>query len=216
MKFKAVLFDLDGTLMDTLEDLGDAMNFILRQFKFPEHPLESYKYFVGEGIDVLVRKALPKDQTDETIFKRCAAAMKSEYAKRCTAKSHPYEGIPDLLDAFADMGMKMVILSNKPHDQTCYVVSCCLSQWQFETVLGSRPNVPKKPDPSEPIKIADQLNILPQEFLYLGDTSIDMQTAAAAGMYGTGVLWGFRPAEELIEGGARILVRTPADLLAWF
>lgn len=215
MRFKAVIFDLDGTLLDSVEDLADSMNFVLRHFEFPEHDLNAYKMFVGNGMQMLVQRALPESRRDESTVNRCLKAMKEEYSGRCAVKTRPYKGIPELLDGFAGRGLKMTILSNKPDGFTRKMVSLLLSDWHFEMVLGARPNIPKKPDPWAALHIAEQLNLPPRDFLYMGDTRIDMKTSVSSGMYAVGVLWGFRSADELVGGGARILLREPEDLLVW-
>ena len=215
VKFKAVLFDLDGTLLDTIDDLADSMNTILKTFGFPRHEVEKYKYFVGDGMDVLVKRALPESCRDEKVISRCIHAMEEEYSLHWADKSRPYIGIPELLDAFVSEDIKISILSNKPHDPTKAVVSIMLAKWKFDVVAGVKKGVPRKPDPAAAIGIANHLGILPQDFLYIGDTHTDMKTAFSAGMFPVGALWGFRTGEELIKAGARILVKNPADLL-WF
>jgi len=215
MKFKAVLFDLDGTLLDTIDDLADSMNSVLEKHGFPKHGIDKYKYFVGDGMDVLVRRALPVFLKDESVIAGCIAAMKEEYSFRWADKTRPYDGIPELLDAFSASGVRLSILSNKPHEPTVAVVSRMLADWKFEMVVGVRDGVPRKPDPAAAISIAKSLGIVPDEFLYLGDTNTDMKTAVAAGMFPAGALWGFRTADELILAGARILVRYPDDLLGF-
>jgi phosphoglycolate phosphatase len=213
MKFNAVLFDLDGTLLDTLEDLADSMNNVLNRFGFPGHAVEAYKYFVGDGMENLARRALPENHRDEATVARCVAAMREEYGTRWAEKTHPYQGIPELLDALTARGIKMAVLSNKPDDFTKVIVTRLLPHWRFELVVGARPSMPKKPDPAAAVELAERLGIPPRGFLYLGDTNTDMQTAGAAGMYPVGVLWGFRTADELTASGAKVLIEHPTDLL---
>ncbi len=213
MKFRAVLFDLDGTLLDTIDDLADSMNTVLKKFGFPRHEVEKYKYFVGDGMDILVRRALPESCRDEELVSSCIQAMKEEYSLHWADKTRPYSGIPELLDAFSSGGIQLSILSNKPHVPTVAVVSIMLAKWKFEMIIGVKEGVPKKPDPASAIGIANNLGILPQDFIYIGDTDTDMKTAIAAGMFPVGALWGFRTGEELIKAGARILVKNPADML---
>jgi phosphoglycolate phosphatase len=215
MKFKAVIFDLDGTLLDSVEDLADSMNFVLRHFEFPEHDLNAYKFFVGNGMEVLVRKALPESHRDEKMVSQCFKTMKEEYSRRCVLKTRPYKGIPALLDGFAGRGLKMAILSNKPDAFTRKMVSFFFPCWHFDMALGARPDWPKKPDPQVALYVAERMGLPPRDFLYMGDTFIDMKTSTSAGMYPLGVLWGFRRTDELIAGGARMLLRAPEDLLAW-
>ncbi len=213
MKYKAVLFDLDGTLLNTLDDLADSMNDVLRHFGFPAHPVPAYKYFVGDGLEKLVYRAVPEDRRDEATLAACLAAMRQDYDRRWADKTAPYDGIPELLDGLAALGLPMTVFSNKPDEFTRVMVARLLPRWRFEAVFGARPGVPKKPDPAVPLEMAQRLQVPPAEWLYLGDTNTDMRTARAAGMYPAGVLWGFRPAEELLESGAQVLVEKPGDVL---
>jgi phosphoglycolate phosphatase len=212
MKFKAALFDLDGTLLDTIDDLADSMNTVLKKFGFPPHAVEKYKYFVGDGMDILVKRALPETCRDLELIARCITEMKEEYSIHWADKTRPYSGIPELLDAFSGKGIKLSILSNKPHDSTKAVVSLMLPKWRFEAVSGVKEGGPRKPDPAAALNTAVNLGIPPHDFIYIGDTDTDMKTAVSAGMFPVGALWGFRTADELIRAGARILVKNPADL----
>ena len=215
MDFKAVIFDLDGTLLNTLEDLADSMNRVLERNRLPQHELAAYTYFVGDGIDMLVRRALPFEIADEEELNRFSREMKSEYAGRWTQKTRPYPGILDLLDAFSAAGFEMAVLSNKPDEATRHIIQAFLPDIPFRLVIGATSGKPKKPDPTVAMEIAARLRIAPARFIYVGDTSIDMRTAVAAGMFPVGALWGFRRAEEMIAAGAELLVREPASLLPW-
>jgi phosphoglycolate phosphatase len=212
--FQAIILDVDGTLLDTLRDLADSMNSTLRHFGFPVHKLEKYKYFVGDGLENLVRRSLPDSaKTDPGLISRCIEMMQQIYERNWNVKSRPYPGIPELLDALTARGLKMAVLSNKPHELTQKAIEGLLPAWRFEVVMGERPPVPRKPDPSSALEIANRLGVEPARFLYLGDTATDMKTANAAAMYAVGALWGFRNAEELIESGAKKLIAKPAELL---
>jgi phosphoglycolate phosphatase len=213
MNFHAVLFDLDGTLLNTLEDLADSTNLALRQLGLPEHPVASYKRFVGDGMENLVRRAVPEEHGDSATLVKCTNLTRAHYAARWAAKTRPYDGIPNLLDALTMRGIRMAVFSNKPDEFAQLCVERLLAGWHFEVVLGFRPALPKKPDPAGARLIAQRLRLEPAAFVYLGDTDTDMQTAAAAGMFPVGALWGFRTAEELAAHGARILIREPLDLL---
>jgi len=210
---RALIFDLDGTLLDSLEDLADAMNHVLGAAGLPTHAVAAYRYFVGDGIEMLVRRALPEGAADDATVARTVAAMGEEYDRRATRKTRPYPGIPELLDALFARGLPVAILSNKPHEATRQVVERLLPRWAFAAVRGARPEVPKKPHPAGALELASHLGVPPQDFLYLGDTGTDMRTARGAGMRAVGVLWGFRPAEELTAAGAEALVAAPGDLL---
>jgi len=213
MKHSAVLFDLDGTLLDTLKDLADSVNSALGRLGFPQHELEAYQYFVGDGREVLAIRALPERQRKAGTVDKLVTYINEEYSNRWVNNTHPYQGIPNLLDALTSSGIKMAILSNKQHNFTELMVSKLLPRWRFELVVGALPSVPKKPDPTTALQIAQRLNIRPLEFLYLGDSDVDMKAASAADMYPVGALWGFRTADELISSGARALIQQPTDLL---
>ncbi len=214
MKYRAVIFDLDGTLLNTLEDLANCMNDVLDRSGFLPHRVEAYKYFVGDGMENLVRRALPEGKRhDEATVAECLAAMRWEYGNRWKERTRPYEGIPQLLDALVKRGIKIAVLSNKPDEFTRKMVAELLPHWTFDPVFGERPPVPRKPDPSGALEIANHLKIPAGDFLYLGDTNTDMQTAVAAHMQAIGVLWGFRGADELLASGAETLIETPMSLL---
>jgi phosphoglycolate phosphatase len=213
MRFKAILFDLDGTLLDTIGDLADSMNAVLRRFGFPGHGRETYKQFVGDGMDLLARRALPEDRRDREMVEGCLLAMRAEYSSRWRENTCPYEGIPELLDALRDLRIRMAVLSNKADDFTRDMVRILLPRWPFDAVVGARPDVPKKPDPAAALGIARGLAISPGRILYLGDSATDMQTARAAGMFPVGALWGFRTAAELEANGAQVLINRPMDLV---
>jgi len=213
MKYSAVLFDLDGTLLNTLEDIADSVNSALGHLGFPQHELEAYKYFIGDGREALAIRTLPEHHQNTVTVDKLITHINEEYSKCWSNNTHPYQGVSDLLDALTSTGIKIAILSNKPHDFTELMVSRLLPQWQFEVVVGALPSVPKKPDPTAALQIARQLNIRTPEFLYLGDSDIDMKTATAADMYPIGALWGFRTADELLASGAKALIQQPVDLL---
>ncbi|MHC4265711.1 MAG: HAD family hydrolase [Planctomycetota bacterium] len=213
INFQAVLFDLDGTLLDTLKDLADAMNIALEKLGFPAHPVEAYKIFVGDGIRCEAERALPSDHRDEETIKKCVAIARQEYEGCWADNTKPYPGIPELLDGIEKLGLPMTILSNKPDNFVQVMVKKLLPNWEFKIVLGLKDSIGRKPDPGAALEIASQLQIAPKDFLYLGDTNTDMQTANAAGMYAVGALWGFRGAEELVSNGAQVLVKEPQEVL---
>ncbi|MEE9120658.1 MAG: HAD family hydrolase [Syntrophobacteria bacterium] len=213
MKFEAVLFDLDGTLLDTIEDLTDSMNEALKCLGFPVHDSEACKMFVGDGVEKFALRALPKNRRDEVTVARCVTGMREVYSKRWAQKTRPYDGIPELLDNLTRREIKLAVLSNKPHDSTQEMVTKLLSKWRFDPVVGARPSVPRKPDPTLALHIAQQLQVAPENFLYLGDTGTDMRTARGAGMFPVGALWGYRTAKELKSTGADVLVAHPSEVL---
>jgi len=210
----AVIFDMDGTLLDTLEDIADSMNLVLSRMGFPDHDLEAYKIFVGDGVETLARRVLPKKSLSDELVTICVEAMREEYGRRWHNKTRPYPGISELLDALQERGIPMTILSNKLQEFTQIMAAHLLPRWSFPAVLGARPSVPKKPDPFAAQEIARLLQLPPEHILYLGDTGTDMKTAVAARMVPLGALWGFRTAEELTASGAKVLLEKPLDLLS--
>jgi len=213
MSFKAVIFDLDGTLLDTLDDLADSANRVLAGCGYPVHPVESYRYFVGDGLQILIERILPESDRTPEVIQRVAAVFKNDYSCNWHVKSTMYEGIDVMLDGMVQAGLQLSILSNKPHEFTRLCVEQMLGAWTFEPLLGACPNVPKKPDPAGAIEIAGRLQLDPAEILYLGDTATDMKAAIGAGMYPVGALWGFRTADELKQSGAAQLISSPPQLL---
>lgn len=213
MKRQAVIFDLDGTLLDTLEDIADSGNQTLARYGFPTHPIDAYRYFVGDGVGMLIRRILPEDQRHEETIGQVLETYREEYGRRWNAKARPYDGIGELLDALTTARIKTAVLSNKPHELTEKCVGELLSPWTFEITLGQRDGIARKPAPAGALSIARQWGLPPSEIVYAGDTATDMETALAAGMVPCGVLWGFRPAAELRAAGAKVLIQRPIELL---
>jgi len=212
-RFKAIIFDLDGTLLDTLADIAGSMNAVLNSFGFPTHPVDSYRYFTGKGIDGLVRQVLPAGRRDDLTVNEFVSAAKEQYRHRWADSTRPYPGVHELLDALETMGLPKAVLSNKADEFTKLMVASMLPSWSFCDVRGEGPLTPKKPDPSAALEIARLMDLVPGQILYLGDSDTDMQTAGAAGMYAVGALWGFRDAKELLANGAKALVKTPMEIL---
>lgn len=212
--FSAVLFDLDGTLLDTLDDIADSVNAALAAMGHPVHPVRDYKLMIGEGVRHLASGALPHAvRDDESAIDELLIRIRDEYARRWNDKTKPYDGIPELLDELASRDVRTAILSNKPHEFTVIGVKELLPRWRFDAIIGQRDGVPQKPDPSQAIGIAKGLGIDARDFLYLGDSGVDMQTARAAGMFPVGALWGFREREELIANGAEAIIASPMELI---
>jgi phosphoglycolate phosphatase len=212
MSYKAVVFDMDGTLLDTLEDLANAMNRVLAKRGFPVHPVNAFRYFVGSGARELVRRVLPENTAGEERT-ACLADFLHEYENGWNVQTKLYEGMAELLDALTRMGLPMAVLTNKPQDFAVLCMRHYLSAWKFAVTLGQGPAVPPKPDPAGPNQIIASLGVRAGEILYLGDTDVDMRTAVGAGMFPVGVLWGFRDREELLAAGAAALIAHPLGLL---
>ena len=213
MIFEAVLFDLDGTLIDTLNDIGDAVNRVLSKKNFPIHANSVYRKFVGDGSKVLIERALPEQYRKDDIIDACHKEYIYNYSQNYNVKSKPYPGIPHLLDALTENGLRLAILSNKPDAITQKCIKTILPTWNFDVVFGQRDSIPRKPNPQGALETAKIMSIPPSHFLYLGDTAVDMKTAVSAGMFPVGVLWGFRPLMELKENGACAVIEEPMALL---
>jgi phosphoglycolate phosphatase len=213
LKHKAILFDLDGTLLNTLHDLGNAVNRVLSKHNLPTHELDAYRYFVGDGSKMLIIRALPGNQRYEELIETCLDEFKNDYEQNWNIETSVYSGIPDLLDAVSSRGIKLAVLSNKPHKFTQNCVQHYFPKWTFDVVLGQQPAIPQKPHPAGALAIAKQMKIAPSDFCYVGDSAVDMKTACASGMFPIGVLWGFRQLEELKASGAAALVGQPLDVL---
>ncbi|MDD2895211.1 MAG: HAD family hydrolase [Aliarcobacter sp.] len=212
---KTIIFDLDGTLIDSLEDIAVCMNQVLKELDLSTHEMNDYKYFVGGGISVLVDNALNalnKEISDE-LKEKVTQRFKEIYDQKLHAKTKPYEGIYELLDELVKLDYNIGILSNKPHEFTLAYADSLFSKYNIPQIHGQKCNVPKKPDPSAAIMIANSFNSPCEETYFVGDTMVDMQTAVNAKMIGIGVLWGFRDEEELMENGATFVVKHPLDIL---
>jgi len=212
MNYKAIIFDLDGTLLNSLVDIADSVNFVLKKYNLPVHSIEEYKLFIGSGIEKLVERALPDNISDEN-FKKYLDEIKSVYEKNQISKTKPYDGILEMLKILNNKGVSLNILSNKPIDFTKMVVEHFLGDIKFDNVLGAREGVPKKPNPQAVSEIIDNLKLNKEEVLYVGDTGTDMQTAENAGLTSVGVLWGFRGLEELMENNADYIIEETSKII---
>jgi phosphoglycolate phosphatase len=213
MTYTAILFDLDGTLLNTLDDIGNAVNSVLSGHHFPMHPIDAYRAFIGNGVKMLITRALPEDKRHEPLIHTCMEEFAHAYAKNWNKETALYPGISEMLDLVQARGLALAILSNKPQEFTQYCVEEFLSAWRFAAVLGQQDSIPLKPDPTGALMIAHQIGAAPASFLYLGDSGADMQTARAAGMRPVGVLWGFRSLAELTASGADVVLHHPSEVV---
>ncbi|MFW5771398.1 MAG: HAD family hydrolase [Spirochaetota bacterium] len=209
------LFDLDGTLLDTLGDLADSMNAVLAARGLSVHPLDQYRYFVGDGMRELARRVLPEKAPPDEIIDQVVEEMRLEYGARCYDTTVPYPGIMTMLEVVAAVNRPMAVFSNKPHDFTTQMVKKYFPDIPFHMVLGVGGDVPRKPDPAGALKIARETGIQPEGFFYLGDTATDMRTASAAKMFAAGAAWGFRDEDELRKNGAAIVMQSPDEVTAF-
>ncbi|MFA9239970.1 MAG: HAD family hydrolase [Candidatus Paceibacteria bacterium] len=212
MNNKAIIFDLDGTLIDSLEDIAVCMNQVLEELELPIHKIEDYRYFVGGGISILVDNALDKQTSLET-KEKVTNRFKVVYDQKLHEKTKPYEGIYELLDELQKLDFKIGILSNKPHEFTIEYAKNLFSKYNMKEVHGQKAHIAKKPDPIAAIQIAQSFDVPCEEIYFVGDTMVDMQTAVNAKMIGIGVLWGFRDEDELMGNGATFVVKHPLDIL---
>ncbi|ATB29137.1 HAD family hydrolase [Melittangium boletus] len=208
---RAVIFDLDGTLLDSLHDIGAALNHALSTHGLPLHPLPAYRHFVGEGVQVLVSRALPPGR--EEMHASVLATYRAFYAEHMFDHTRPFPGIPEVLARLEAEGVKLAVLSNKPDAATRKLVAALLPQVPFVAVYGERAGVPRKPDPTAALAVAAELGVAPGECAFIGDTAVDVETARASGMYAVGVTWGFRDVDELESHGAQVIARTSEELL---
>ena len=210
---KLIIFDMDGTLLDTLQDIADSTNYLLRQHNYPEHPLDAYRYFVGNGIKILIERAIPETERNDENINALFEEFMPYYEAHKADKTSPYPGMLELLSTLQEKGVLLAIASNKVQAAMGPLVERYFPGIGFAAVLGNRQGVPPKPHPAIVEDILKLTGISKEETLYVGDTAVDMQTAAAAGLRKIGVLWGFRPLEELQQAGADIIVEHPLEIL---
>lgn len=211
---KAVVFDLDGTLNDTIASIKRSADEALSRFGFGPYTVEQYKYFVGDGAAVLVERCLEAGGDAEHVhFAEVYAEYQKVFEKYCMYRVKPYAGIKELLEALKDKGVKLAVLSNKPHKRTVEVIHEVFGEDCFDIVLGQTEGIRRKPSPEGVFYILDQLKLTAEDILYLGDTGTDMQTGKAAGAFTVGALWGFRTKEELLENRADAVIENPLKLL---
>lgn len=214
MKITTAVFDLDGTLLDTVQDLAEASNEVLSHFGFAAHPVAAYNTFVGDGLSVLMQRVTPEN-TDEATIEKCCNLFMDVYDSCWDRSSRPYPGIEDMLERLKVNDITCCVLSNKPHAFTVKCVDRFFEPELFAHVFGQREGVPRKPDPAGALEAARLSGADVGQCLYVGDTSVDMMTGKRAGMFTVGVLWGFRAEKELVENGADLLVANPMEIVEY-
>ncbi len=212
-EFKAVIFDMDGTLLNTLTDIANSVNRGLNELGCPGHSVESYKQLIGSGRDVLAQRALPESRRDAATAERLLDLINRDYVVHWADHTVLYPGVPEMLDSLEAKKLHLAILSNKPDEFTQQMARRLLSRWRFEIVTGAVPGTPVKPHPQAARQIAEKMNIVADEVIYVGDSDVDMQMATAAGMFAVGALWGFRTRAELLANGARAVLNYPTEIL---
>ncbi|MEE0979066.1 MAG: HAD family hydrolase [Muribaculaceae bacterium] len=208
-----VIFDLDGTLLNTISDLGQAANHALTRAGYPTHTLSSYPFFVGNGVKKLLERVLPDDARTEENIERLREYFTEYYDQHKTDHTEPYPGIPELLRNLQDKGVKLAVASNKYDSAVKSLISNYFPYISWAAVEGQKPDVPVKPDPSIVFHILSEIPTPKAEVLYVGDSGVDMETARRACVTSCGVTWGFRPESELKKNYAEIIVSNPAEIL---
>jgi phosphoglycolate phosphatase len=212
---KLIIFDLDGTLLDTVADLACSVNHALALYGFPTHEVEAYKHFVGNGVNKLLERALPESAKTPENIARIKDEFRAYYDVHNTERTKPYEGIRELLHALQNKGIMIAVASNKYHSATESLIARLFPEINFAAVFGQREGMPPKPDPTIVFDILNITGVGADETLYVGDSGVDMMTANNSGCRSVGVVWGFRPREELINAGACHIAETPNQILSF-
>lgn len=210
---KLVIFDLDGTLLNTIEDLGQAANYALERNGYATHSMASYPYFVGNGVRRLITRVLPEDARDDDTVERVLSDFMEFYDEHCTDFTKPYSGMPELLQDLRDLGVAMAVASNKYQKAVEKIIPTYFPDIDFVAIEGHRDGVNVKPDPSVVFAILARARVAKADTLYVGDSGVDMETARRACIDSVGVTWGFRSKKELVEYRADAIVGSPVDIL---
>lgn len=213
MEFKAVVFDLDGTLVNTIKDIADSMNRVLESLSLPSHSEDKYHYFVGAGLTELCRRVLPENLRDDKKVREFKRLFNEDYNLNWHRYTQAYDGINDLLEFLQEKELSISILSNKPEEFCLGFVEFFFPKIKFTHVKGNIENIAPKPNPVRGFEIMEDLKLKPEEIIFVGDSDIDMQTAKNCGFWAFGAEWGFRNKEELLDAGADKVFKKPLDLL---
>ncbi len=210
--YKAVIFDLDGTLVNSLDDLAVATNYALGKYGFKTYPVEDYKYLVGNGMVSLIERAIGPEKLSPDSFKAVFDCFMNYYRGHYLVHTDVYEGITQAVSELKNMGLRLAVVSNKADDMTNIIVKEFFGDI-FDKVTGKREGYPTKPDPTLTLKIIDEMGVKPEECIFVGDSGMDCANAVNSGCYPLGVLWGFRKKEELLQNGAKTLIKHPSEII---
>ena len=211
-QIKAILFDLDGTINNTVTDLAQSVNYALNKNGLPTHEEDAYKLFAGNGMRVMVQRAMPEGLKEGELFEKVVADYAEYYAVHSMDNTAPYSGIPELLSELRNRGYMLAVVTNKPDVQAKPLLEAMYPA-TFDAIIGQTDATPAKPDPTMPLEAMRLLGVTPQECVFVGDSGVDIQTGINSGAYPVGVLWGFRGSEELLANGAKELISQPSELL---
>ncbi len=209
--FQAVLFDLDGTLANSLFDLADCVNHALTKFGYPTRPVENFRYYAGDGITKMVERALPEQHRSPETVAKVQEVFSARYATHYSDKTVAYPGLCQLIDDLKASGIKVAVVTNKAQAFAEIVVKKLYGN-RFQVILGMQPGIPAKPDPAGPFLVMKQLGVTPEQCAFIGDTAMDILAGVNAGAYPVGVLWGFREKKELAEAGAKAFAANAEEL----
>lgn len=209
---KLYIFDLDGTLVNSIYDLADAMNSVLGKYGYPVHDTEKYKYFVGDGTLKLVERAIPESERTEEKIAGLHSEFSEEYTKRAVEKTRPYDGIVQLLNKLKESGCLLSVASNKPDKFSRFIVETLFGTEIFDMISGKKEGVPTKPAPDIVFDIMKRLGVSAENTVMAGDSNVDVYTAHNAGLKCIGCTWGFRGRRELTEAGADMIADNPAEI----
>jgi len=213
LKIKGIIFDFDGTLLDSITDIAIACNNVLEANGLPIHAIEKYVDFIGNGARRIVQLALPGEWTEnETTVDFFLEKFKKAYNDNLVVHSKLFDGISEMLSFLNNKGIPIAINTNKPHEQTLLIAEKLLSDHKFEVIFGQKDETPRKPDPAGALMIAETLGFSPSEMLYVGDSDVDVKTALAAKMKILGVEWGYCPKQKMIDAGAKEFVSSAQEL----
>lgn len=214
IQYKAAIFDLDGTVADTVVSIATASNLTLEHVGLEPRPVEEYKFYAGDGADTLIQRALlAAGDVEGALYGEAYAYYQTIFEEYCTYKVKAFDGMKETLDTMKNEGLRLAVFTNKPHARAIRVLEEVFGEGYFDVILGQRPGYPKKPDPTGLYDIMEVLAVEAKECIYVGDTNVDMQTGNQAGIFTVGVLWGFRDRQELEENHAHALVEHPEELL---
>ncbi len=209
---RAILFDLDGTLANSLEDLANAANYAIGTFGFDAHPVSAYRFFAGNGIPKMIERALPESHRDAETVEKCRAVFMARYEAHYADCTCGYDGVAALLDELKQRNIRLAVVTNKAQEMAQKVVTKLYGD-RFDLIVGKREEFPSKPDPAAALFAMRELGVSPETCLFVGDSGIDIKTGVNSGAVPIGVTWGFRPVDELKENGARFIIDRPRELL---